>query len=30
MKFVRGVEGQPGLAVRIQPFIRKVAAKSRA
>jgi putative sterol carrier protein len=30
MKFVRGVEGRPGLAVQIQPFIRKVAAKSRA
>ena len=27
MKFVRGVQGEPGLAVRIQPFLRKVAAK---
>jgi hypothetical protein len=30
MKFVRGVQGQPGLAVRIQPFLRKVAGKGRA
>lgn len=29
MKFVRGVQGQPGLAVRIQPFLRTVAAKGR-
>jgi hypothetical protein len=29
MKFVRGVQGQPGLAVRIQPFLRNVAAKGR-
>ncbi|HLI21080.1 MAG TPA: SCP2 sterol-binding domain-containing protein [Stellaceae bacterium] len=27
MKFVRGVQGAPGLAVQIQPFLRKVAAK---
>lgn len=27
MKFVRGVEGKPALAVQIQPFLRKVAAK---
>lgn len=27
MKFVRGVQGQPGLAVKIQPFLRTVAAK---
>ncbi|HWE72662.1 MAG TPA: SCP2 sterol-binding domain-containing protein [Stellaceae bacterium] len=30
MKFVRGVQGQPGLAVRIQPYLRKVAAKGKA
>jgi hypothetical protein len=30
MKFVRGVEGRPGLAVEIQPFLRKVAAKGKA
>ena len=30
MKFVRGVQGQPGLAVRVQPFLRNVAAKARA
>jgi putative sterol carrier protein len=30
MKFVRGVQGQPGLAVKIQPFLRKVAAKGRS
>jgi hypothetical protein len=29
MKFVRGVQGQPGLAVQIQPFLRKVAAKGK-
>lgn len=29
MKFVRGVQGQPGLAVQIQPFLRKVAAKAK-
>ena len=29
MKFVRGVEGRPGLAVQIQPFLRLVAAKGR-
>lgn len=27
MKFVRGIQGRPGLAVQIQPFLRKVAAK---
>jgi hypothetical protein len=30
MKFVRGVQGPPGLAVQIQPFLRKVAAKGKA
>jgi hypothetical protein len=30
MKFVRGVQGQPGLAVRVQPFLRNVAAKGRS
>jgi hypothetical protein len=30
MKFVRGVQGRPGLAVKIQPFLRKVAAKGRS
>ena len=30
MKFVRGVQGRPGLAVEIQPFLRKVAAKGKA
>jgi putative sterol carrier protein len=29
MKFVRGVQGKPGLAVQIQPFLRKVAAKGK-
>lgn len=29
MKFVRGVQGRPGLAVQIQPFLRQVAAKAR-
>ncbi len=29
MKFVRGVEGRPGLAVQIQPFLRRIAAKNR-
>lgn len=27
MKFVRGVEGRQSLAVQIQPFLRKIAAK---
>jgi len=30
MKFVRGVQGQPGLAVQIQPFLREVAAKGKS
>jgi hypothetical protein len=30
MKFVRGVQGRPGLAVQVQPFLRKVAAKGRS
>jgi putative sterol carrier protein len=30
MKFVRGIQGRPGLAVEIQPFLRKVAAKGKA
>jgi len=30
MKFVRGVQGPPGLAVKIQPFLRKVAANGKA
>jgi putative sterol carrier protein len=30
MKFVRGVQGPPALAVQIQPFLRKVAAKAKA
>ncbi|HEY3917206.1 MAG TPA: SCP2 sterol-binding domain-containing protein [Stellaceae bacterium] len=30
MKFVRGVQGRPGLAVQIQPFLRNVAAKGRS
>lgn len=29
MKFVRGVQGRPGLAVQIQPLLREVAAKGR-
>ena len=29
MKFVRRVQGEPGLAVKIQPFLRKVAAKGK-
>ena len=29
MKFVRGVQGQTSLAVKIQPFLRNVAAKGR-
>jgi putative sterol carrier protein len=29
MKFVRGVQGQTSLAVKIQPFLRTVAAKGR-
>ena len=30
MKFVRGIQGRPGLAVEIQPFLRKLAAKGKA
>lgn len=29
MKFVRGVQGRPGLAVQIQPFLRQVATTGR-
>ena len=29
MKFVRGVQGRQSLAVQIQPFLRKVAAKGK-
>ncbi len=28
MKFVRGVEGRPGLAVQIQPFLARIAAET--
>lgn len=27
MKFVRGIDGQPGLAFQIRPFLRRVAAQ---
>jgi putative sterol carrier protein len=30
MKFVRGVQGRPGLADEVQTFLRKVAAKAKA
>jgi hypothetical protein len=30
MKFVRGVEGRPGLAVEVQPFLRRIATATPA